>query len=147
MLPTVTGVATLTRDPEIKYPNNGKSITNLGLAFNESWKDQDGNKKEKTTFVDGAVFGNLGEKVANAFLKKGSKIYILGKLEFQQWVAQDGSKRSKHALTIESFEMLDKKPDEQNNQGQQNNQGYQNYQRYQDNQSYQNNQANQGGYR
>lgn len=107
MLPIVVGTATLVKDPEIRWSANGMAITTMPLAFNETWKDKSGNRKEKTTYIDGIVFGNFGESVANVFLKQGSRVTIKGKLGFQQW-QQDGMARYKHSIIIEDFDILDK---------------------------------------
>ena len=113
MLPIINGVGTLTREPELKYTSNGKPIVNFGLAFNDRYKDKSGQQKENVTFVDCTIFGALGEKVVIPYVNKGSKIYIVGKLVFQQWTAQDGTNRSKHVITVENLQMLDTKADSQ----------------------------------
>ncbi len=130
MLLKVNGVARLTRDVELRYLPSGSAVAKLGFAMSKKYKTQSGEQKEDTCFIDGAVFGKLGE-VANQYLKKGSKIYIDGELKLEQWTAQDGTNKSKHTIQINTFEMLDSKQDNQQsnsyqqpqqNQGQQ--QGY-----------------------
>jgi len=71
-------------------------------------------------FIDLTFFGRTAE-IANQYLRKGSKVLVDGRLQFQQWTAQDGSKRSKHAITVENLQMLDSKADAQNPN---NNNGY-----------------------
>ena len=117
MLAKVIGVHRLTQDVELRYLPSGAAVAKFNVACSESFKDQAGNKKENVCFIEASVFGKLAE-VANQYLQKGSKIYIVGSLKFEQWEAQDGTKRSKHVLKIESFDMLDPKPE---GQGQQNN--------------------------
>jgi single-strand DNA-binding protein len=71
-------------------------------------------------FIDIVMFGRTAE-IANQYLRKGSKVLIDGRLTLQQWTAQDGTKRSKHVVTVETLKMLDYKQDGENQQ----NQGYQ----------------------
>jgi len=110
MLAKINGVFRLTRDPEIKYLQSGTSLVNLGLVASEKFKD-----KESVCFIDAVVFGALGEKVVMPYLRKGSQIFIGGKLNFEQW-EKDGAKRSKHTITIESLEMLGNKESGQTTQ-------------------------------
>jgi len=107
MLPKIIGVGTFVRDPEIRYLANGKSVTTFSLAFNKKYKTSDGQQKEIVCFLECSTFGALGEKVVIPYLKKGSKTYIVGELKLDQWQDQNGGKRSKHTVVIESIEMLD----------------------------------------
>jgi len=106
MLLKINGVVRLTRDVEIRYTQSGSAIASFGVASSKKYKTQSGEQKEETTFVDCTAFGRLAE-ICNQYLHKGSKIYIVGELKLDQWTAQDGTKRSKHSITIESMEMLD----------------------------------------
>lgn len=119
MLLKVNGVVRLTRDVELKFLPSGSALANLGLVCSKKYKSASGEQKEDTLFIDGKVFGKMGE-VANQYLKKGSKIYINGDLNYESWTAQDGSTRSKHTVLIESFEMLDSKEQQITNQEQKN---------------------------
>ena len=101
----VTLVGNLTRDVEIKYSQNGSAIGNVGIATNRKWKDQSGQIKEEVMFIDLTFFGRTAE-IANQYLRKGSQVLIEGRLVFQQWTVQDGTKRSKHAVTVENLKML-----------------------------------------
>ena len=117
MLPIISGAGTLTREPEQRFTQSGTSIVSFGLAFNEKYNDASGQRKENVTFIDCTVFGALGEKVVMPYVHKGSRILILGKLKLDSWTAQDGSKRSKHSVTVENLQMLDTRADtQQNNQ-------------------------------
>ena len=116
MLSKVTGVWRLTRDVELKYLQGGAAVATLGLANSEKFTSN-GEKKENTCFIDASIFGKLAE-VANQYLRKGSQVYIVADLSFEQWVDQNGQKRSKHKLKIDSFEMLGSKNDNQGQQGQ-----------------------------
>jgi single-strand DNA-binding protein len=143
-------VGNLTRDVEIRYSQSGSAIGNVGIAVNRKWKTQTGEQKDEIMFIDLTFFGRTAE-IANQYLRKGSKVLVDGRLVFQQWTAQDGSKRSKHAITVENLQMLDSKADSQNpnynngndNQPSQNNYGGQ--QQSQNSYGNQNNAINGGG--
>ena len=100
----------LTRDIEIKYSQSGSAIANTAIATTRKFKAQDGSQKEEVLFVDIAAFGRTAE-IMNQYLRKGSKVLVDGRLKLDQWTAQDGSKRSKHSVTIESLQMLGSKED------------------------------------
>ncbi len=101
-------VGNLTRDVEIRYSQSGSAIGSVGIATNRKWKSQTGEQKDEIMFIDLTFFGRTAE-IANQYLRKGSKVLVDGRLVFQQWTAQDGSKRSKHAITVENLTMLDTK--------------------------------------
>ncbi len=115
-------VGHLTRDVEIRYSQSGSAIGNVGIATSRKWKSQTGEQKEEVMFIDLTFFGRTAE-IANQYLRKGSKVLVDGRLTFQQWTAQDGTKRSKHVITVESLQMLDSKADAMNPN---NNNGYYN---------------------
>ena len=97
----------LTRDVEIRYSQGGSAIGNTGIATNRKWKSQTGEQKEEVMFVDLTFFGRTAE-IANQYLRKGSKVLVDGRLSLDQWTAQDGTKRSKHAVIVENLQMLPK---------------------------------------
>ena len=109
MLPRISGVGTLTKEPEIRYTAGGSAIVNFTLAFNERLKTKKGVHIDNVNFIDCTVFGALGEKVVIPYVHKGDKLFISGKLKLEQWQAQDGSKRSKHSIQIEELEMIGNK--------------------------------------
>jgi len=113
-------VGNLTRDVEIRYSQSGSAIGNVGIATSRKWKSQTGEQKDEVMFIDLTFFGRTAE-IANQYLRKGSKVLVDGRLQLQQWTAQDGSKRSKHAITVENLQMLDSKADSMNPN---NNNGY-----------------------
>lgn len=85
-------VGTLGQDPEVKYLTNGNAVCNLSLATSEQWKDkQTGEKKEKTEWHRVVMFGKVAE-IAGEYCRKGSQVYIEGKLETREW-EKDGVKR------------------------------------------------------
>ena len=113
-------VGNLTRDVEIRYSQSGSAIGNVGIATSRKWKSQTGEQKEEVLFIDLTFFGRTAE-IANQYLRKGSKVLVDGRLTLQQWTTQDGSKRSKHVVTVETLKMLDSKADSMNPN---NNNGY-----------------------
>jgi len=109
-------IGNMTRDPELSYLPNQTPVLDFGLAVNRRWTGNDGSKREDTCFVDCRVFGKQAE-VINKYMSKGSPIFVDGRLDFDTWTAQDGSKRSKHRVTVQSFQFLGR-GDGQSNQGQ-----------------------------
>lgn len=102
-------VGNLTRDIELRYSQNGSAIAKTAIATSHKFK-VNGEKREETCFIDITFFGKSGE-IANQYLRKGSKVLIEGRLQFEQWVdQQSGQKRSKHSVIVESMQMLDSKP-------------------------------------
>ena len=101
----------LTRDPEIRSLPSGQTVTNFGLAVNETWTDKaSGEKREEVCFVDVDAWGRQGEVVLEYF-SKGKPILIEGKLKFRTWEADDGPKRSKHSITLDRFSFVGSKND------------------------------------
>lgn len=105
-------VGNLTRDIELKYSQGGMGIASTAIATSRKFT-HNGEKKEEVCFVDITFFGRSAE-VANQYLRKGSKILVEGRLNFDQWVDQNGQKRSKHSIVVEIMQMLDSKNDAQN---------------------------------
>jgi len=102
----------LTRDVEVRYTQGGSAIGNTAIATSRKFKSQTGEQKEEILFVDITFFGRTAE-IANQYLRKGSKVLVDGRLKLDQWTAQDGSKRSKHSVTVENLQMLGSKDDGQ----------------------------------
>ena len=98
-------IGNLTRDPQLSYTTNQTAVVELGLAVNRRWTSQDGSKKEETCFVDCKAFGRTAENL-NKYFKKSQPIFIEGRLCYETWNANDGSKRSKHRIIVEKFEFL-----------------------------------------
>jgi single-strand DNA-binding protein len=95
----------LTRDPQLSYLPSQTAVVDFGLAVNRRWTGKDGDKREDTCFVDCRAFGQPAETI-NKYLSKGRPIFIEGRLDFDSWTAQDGTKRSKHRVTVERFQFL-----------------------------------------
>lgn len=100
-------VGNLTRDIELRYAQTGTAIAKTAIATSRRFSSN-GEKKEEVCFVDITFFGRSAE-VANQYLRKGSKILVEGRLSFEQWVDQNGQKRSKHSVIVETMQMLDSK--------------------------------------
>ncbi len=130
-------VGNLTRDVEIRYSPSGSAVGKVGIATSRKWKSQTGEQKEEVMFIDLTFFGRTAE-IANQYLRRGSKVLVDGRLIFEQWTAQDGTKRSKHSVTVENLKMLDSKADSMSpnynngfdNQASQNNYGREEQQNY-----------------
>jgi len=105
-------VGHLTRDIQLNYSAGGTAIANTAIATSRKFTSN-GEKKEEVCFVDITSFGRGGE-ILNQYCKKGSKVLIEGRLNFDQWVDKDGNKRSKHSVIVETMQMLDSKGDNQN---------------------------------
>ncbi len=95
----------LTRDPQLSYLPSQTAVIEFGLAVNRRWKSKEGEDKEETCFVDCRMFGKRAE-VINKYCKKGNPLFVEGRLTFDSWQAQDGTKRSKHRITVENFEFI-----------------------------------------
>lgn len=95
----------LTRDPELRKTQGGQTVSDLGLAVNERYKNQAGEEVKKTCFVDITVWGKQAESCAK-FLRKGSPALVEGKLQFDQWESPEGGKRSKLRVVAERVRFL-----------------------------------------
>ena len=119
-------VGTLGRDPETKTFPNGGSLTQFSIATSESWIDKNtGERKEHTEWHRIVASNRLGE-IAQQYLKKGSKVYIEGKLKTRQWTDQNGQERYTTEISASELQMRDSKGDSnyQQNQSQNTQQGY-----------------------
>ncbi len=95
----------LTRDPQLSYLPSQTAVVEFGIAVNRRWTGRDGEKKEETCFVDCRAFGKIAENI-NKYLTKGRPLFVEGRLSFDAWTAQDGTKRSKHRVVVENFQFL-----------------------------------------
>lgn len=106
-------IGNLGNDPDVKVTQNGVAVANLSIATDESYKDkQSGQVVPKTEWHHVVVFDRLAE-VARDYLKKGSKVYIEGKLETRKWQDQSGADRYTTEIRCFSLQMLDSKPSDQ----------------------------------
>ena len=102
-------IGRLTRDPELRNIPSGQSVTSFGLATNRYWKGSDGQKQEQVEFHNIVLWARLAE-VASQYLRKGSRIYIEGRLQTRDWTGQDGVKRYRTEIVAENMIMLDRAP-------------------------------------
>src|SRR5688572_5921058 len=97
----------LTRDPELRYTPTGLAIAKFGLAVNRRWKDQNGEQKEETTFVDIDAFGKQAELIGQ-YMKKGRPLLVEGRLRLDTWEdKQTQQKKSKLGVVLEGMTFLD----------------------------------------
>jgi len=109
-------VGNLGNDPETRFLTNGDAVTNITIATSESWKDKNtGQKQEKTEWHKVVFFRKLAE-VAGEYLRKGSKVYIEGKLQTRMW-EKDGQKHYSTEIVANEMQMLDSRT-ASDNQGQ-----------------------------
>ncbi len=95
----------LTRDPELSYTPSSLAICKFGLATNRRWRDQSGEMREETCFVDCTAFDKQAETF-NQYMAKGRSVLVEGRLRFGQWTGQDGQKRSKLDVVVERFQFV-----------------------------------------
>lgn len=99
-------VGNLGRDPETRYMPNGEAVTNVAVATTESWKDKSsGEKKELTEWHRITFYRKLAE-IAGQYLKKGSQVYVEGRLQTRKWTDKDGVERYTTEIIADSMQML-----------------------------------------
>ena len=91
---TVTVIGNVTRDPELRYLNSGTALASFGVAWNNRYKDRNGEQVEDTSFFDVTCWRDLADNVAES-ISKGDRVIVYGKLEQRSWETQEGEKRSK----------------------------------------------------
>jgi len=98
----------LTHDPKLSYLPSNTSVVEFGIATNRKWTSSDGTNREEVCFVDCRAFGKVADNL-NKYCQKGRPLLVEGRLTFDQWTANDGSKKSKHRVIIENFTFVDAK--------------------------------------
>ncbi|MDD4928711.1 MAG: single-stranded DNA-binding protein [Gallionella sp.] len=98
-------IGRLGKDPETRYMPNGEAVTNATLATSENWKDKSGVKQEKTEWHNLVFYRRLAE-VAGEYLKKGSMIYVEGKLQTRKWQTKEGQDRYTTDILVNEMTML-----------------------------------------
>jgi single-strand DNA-binding protein len=98
-------IGNLGRDPETRYMPEGGAITNISVATTETWKDKQGEKQEKTEWHRVAFFGKLAE-IAGEYLKKGSQVYVEGRLQTRKWQDKDGADKYTTEIVANAMQML-----------------------------------------
>lgn len=97
----------LGQDPDVRSTSQGRVIANLSIATSEIWKDQQGQRQEKTEWHRVVMFARTAE-IARDYLKKGSRIYVEGRLATRKWKDRDGQDRYTTEVVCEEFQMLDR---------------------------------------
>lgn len=105
-----TFIGNLGADPEIRSMQNGDRVANFRIAVSEKWKDKDGNQKESTEWVSVVVWGGL-TSIVEKYLRKGSKVYIQGKMKTRKWQDKSGADKYSTEIVLQGFggvlQMLD----------------------------------------
>jgi single-strand DNA-binding protein len=98
-------IGNLGRDPETRYMPDGGAITNISVATTDVWKDKQGEKQEKTEWHRVAFFGKLAE-IAGEYLKKGSQVYVEGRLQTRKWQDKEGVDKYSTEIVADRMQML-----------------------------------------
>ncbi|MEE4304465.1 single-stranded DNA-binding protein [Wenzhouxiangella sediminis] len=100
-------IGNLGADPETRHTAGGNAVTNIRIATSEAWRDkQTGEQQERTEWHRVVLFGKLGE-IAGEYLRKGSKVYIEGRIQTRKWQGQDGQDRWTTEIVANEMQMLD----------------------------------------
>lgn len=99
-------IGNLGADPEVRYTQSGTAVANLRIATNERWRDrQSGEQQERTEWHRVVLFGKLGE-IASEYLRKGSQVFIEGRIQTRKWQGQDGQDRYSTEIVANDMQML-----------------------------------------
>ena len=105
-------VGNLGRDPEVRYMPSGDAIANISVATTDSWKDKNGEKQERTEWHRVSFFGKLAE-IVGEYLKKGSQVYVEGRLQTRKWTDKEGQDKYTTEIVADRMQMLGGKNKEQ----------------------------------
>ncbi|GAA6184488.1 single-stranded DNA-binding protein [Aliiglaciecola sp. NS0011-25] len=108
-------VGNIGQDPEVRYMPNGNAVANLSLATSESWKDQSGQMQERTEWHRLTMYRRLAE-IAGEYLRKGSQIYVEGKLQTRKWQDQSGQDKYTTEIIVDQMQMLGGRGGQSDNQ-------------------------------
>ena len=108
-------VGNLGQDPEARFTPQGTAVTNLSIATNESWKNQDGQTQDRTEWHRAVLYGKMAE-TASEYMKKGSMVYVEGRLRTKEWEDQNQNKRKTTEIMSDNFTMLGRRGDNTSNQ-------------------------------
>lgn len=97
-------VGRLTREPEVRATSSGKSVASLSMATNSFWKDQSGQKQERTEFHNIVLWGRLAE-IAGQYLVKGAEVFIEGRLQTRKYTAKDGTEKRTTEIVGENMQL------------------------------------------
>jgi len=98
-------VGRLGRDPETRYTGGGQAVCNFSLATDETFKDRNGERQKRTEWHRISVWGKLAE-ICQQYLKKGSQIYVEGRIQSREWQDKEGQKRTSHDIVANVMRML-----------------------------------------
>jgi len=98
-------VGRLGKDPEVRYTSNGQAVAQINLATSESWNDKNGQKQERTEWHRVSFFGRQAE-VVGEYLKKGSQIYVEGRIQTRKWQDKEGQDRYTTEIVADRMQML-----------------------------------------
>jgi len=98
-------VGNLGRDPEMRYMPSGDALASFSIATTDNWKDKNGQKQERTEWHRISMFGKLAE-IAGEYLKKGSSVYIEGRLQTRKWQDKEGNERQTTEVVADRMQML-----------------------------------------
>lgn len=93
------------QDPEVRQTKNGTAVCNFSIATNKTWKTQDGQKQDKTSWHRVTAWGKVAE-IAGQYVKKGSKVYVEGELEYGSFTNKDGVEVPTCEIVIQSLQLL-----------------------------------------
>lgn len=106
-------IGNLTRDVEVRYTPKGSAVADISIAVNRKWTTDSGEKQEEVTYIDIVMWGKTAE-LAGQYLKKGSCVFIGGRLQMESWEDKaTGQKRTKLKVVCEEMQFLDRKPEGQ----------------------------------
>ena len=100
-------IGNLGQDPEVRYMPNGNAVANVTLATSESWKDKSSGETQERTEWHRVVFFRRLAEIAGEYLKKGSKVYVEGRLQTRKWQDQNGQDRYTTEIVADQMQMLD----------------------------------------
>jgi len=99
-------IGRLGTDPDLRYTPSGQAVANFNIATDESWKSKDGQMQDRTEWHRIVLWGRQAE-IANEYLKKGSRVYIEGRLQTRNWEDKDGVKRWTTEIVGQTMQFLD----------------------------------------
>lgn len=106
-------IGNATRDPELRTTPNGKSVASFAVATNRRYQDSSGERREEVQFHEIVAWGKLGE-IAEQIIKKGSRVYVDGRIQTRSWEGQDGNKRERTEIIAENIIGLSSRAESEN---------------------------------
>jgi single-strand DNA-binding protein len=103
-------VGRLGRDPETRYTGAGQAVCNFSVATDETFKDRNGERQKRTEWHKIVVWGKQAE-IAQKYLKKGSQLYLEGRIQSREWTDKEGQKRTSYEIVASNFRMLGSRAD------------------------------------